>query len=122
MKARRIEEVEAEVGGVESHDFYCAPLSVRTYDRISYRRYGMNLTVYIPRSLQRTLRQRAQAAGLTPARYLQQLLRQDVEAGPKEFSANFANLAGSWDDERAANDVIRDIENNRIDSERLELA
>lgn len=81
----------------------------------------MNLTVYIPRSLQRTLRQRAQAAGLTPARYLQQLLRRDIEEGPTEFSSQFADLAGSWDDERAANDVIRDIESNRIDSERLEL-
>ena len=81
----------------------------------------MNLTVYIPRSLQRTLRQRAQAAGITPARYLQQLLRQDIEDGPTEFSTRFAALAGSWDDERAANDVIRDIESKRVDSERPEL-
>jgi hypothetical protein len=81
----------------------------------------MNLTVYIPRSLQRTLRQRAQAAGLTPARYLQHLLRQDVEAGPQEFSANFAALAGSWEDDRASTEIVRDIENNRIDAERPEM-
>ncbi len=81
----------------------------------------MNLTVYIPRSLQRTLRQRAQAAGLTPARYLQHLLRQDVEAGPQEFSANFAALAGSWEDDRAAADVVRDIEDHRVNSERASL-
>ena len=81
----------------------------------------MNLTVYIPRSLQQTLRQRAQAAGLTPARYLQHLLRQDVEAGPQEFSANFAALAGSWEDDRAAADVVRDIEDHRVNSERASL-
>ena len=82
----------------------------------------MNLTVYIPRSLQRTLRQRAQAAGLTPARYLQQLLRRDVEGGATEFSSQFAALAGSWEDDRAADNIIRDIEANRMDSERPELA
>lgn len=81
----------------------------------------MNLTVYIPRSLQRTLRQRAQAAGLSPARYLQQLLRRDVEDGATRFSSQFAALAGSWDDDRAAHDIIRDIEDNRIGSERQEL-
>jgi len=81
----------------------------------------MNLTVYIPRSLQRTLRQRAQAAGLTPARYLQQLLRRDVEDGPTEFSSRFAALAGSWEDDREADNIVRDIEDNRMDSERPEL-
>jgi hypothetical protein len=81
----------------------------------------LNLTVYIPRSLQRTLRQRAQAAGLTPARYLQQLLRRDIEDGPREFSARFAALAGSWEDDRAAADIVRDIEDNRIDAERPEM-
>ena len=81
----------------------------------------MNLTVYIPRSLQRTLRQRAQAAGLTPARYLQRLLRQDIESGPQEFSARFAALAGSWEDDRSAADIVRDIEDNRIDAERPEM-
>jgi len=81
----------------------------------------MNLTVYIPRSLQRTLRQRARAANLTPARYLQHLLRQDVEEGPIEFSERFAALAGSWEDDRAAGDIVRDIKDHRIDSERPEL-
>ena len=81
----------------------------------------MNLTVYIPRSLQRSLRQRAQAADLTPARYLQQLLRQDVEDGPIEFSGRFSALAGSWEDDRAASDIVRDIEDHRIDSKRPEL-
>ena len=81
----------------------------------------MNLTVYIPRSLQGTLRQRAQAAGLTPARYLQQLLRQDIEDGPQEFSARFAALAGSWEDDRTAADIVRDIEDHRFNSERTRL-
>ena len=81
----------------------------------------MNLTVYIPRSLQEKLRQRAQAAKLTPARYLQQLLRQDIEDGPQEFSARFADLAGSWEDDRAATDIVRDIEDNRVDAERPEM-
>ena len=78
----------------------------------------MNLTVYIPRSLQDKLRQRARAAKLTPARYLQQLLRRDIEDGPREFSQRFAALAGSWEDDRAADKIIRDIEDNRIDTER----
>lgn len=81
----------------------------------------MNLTVYIPRSLQDKLRQRARAAKLTPARYLQQLLRQDIEDGPREFSARFAALAGSWEDDRPAADIVRDIEDNRIDAERPEM-
>jgi len=81
----------------------------------------MNLTVYIPRSLQQTLRQRAKAAKLTPARYLQHLLRKDVDDSPKEFSARFAALAGSWEDDRAADDIVRDIEDHRIDAERPNL-
>ena len=81
----------------------------------------MNLTVYIPRSLQDKLRQRARAANLTPARYLQQLLRQDIEEGPQEFSPRFAALAGSWEDDRTAADIVRDIEDNRIDAERPEM-
>jgi hypothetical protein len=81
----------------------------------------MNLTVYIPRSLQDKLRQRARAAKLSPARYLQQLLRQDIEDGPREFSAHFAALAGSWEDDLPATDIVRDIEDNRIDAERPEM-
>ncbi|MEE4271158.1 MAG: hypothetical protein V2I67_05770 [Thermoanaerobaculales bacterium] len=81
----------------------------------------MNLTVYIPRSLQDKLRQRARAAELSPARYLQQLLRQDIDASPAEFSNRFAALAGSWNDNRSAQDIIRDIEENRIDAERPEM-
>jgi hypothetical protein len=81
----------------------------------------MNLTVYIPRSLQRALRQRAADAELTPARYLQQLLRQDIEDGPREFSERFAALAGSWDDDRSSTAIVRDIEDNRIDAERPEI-
>lgn len=81
----------------------------------------MNLTVYVPRSLQRSLRRRAEASKLTPARYLQHLLRQDIEGGLTEFSSRFAALAGSWQDDRSAAEVARDIEDNRIDSERPEL-
>jgi hypothetical protein len=81
----------------------------------------VNLTVYIPRSLQRALRDRARAADLTPARYLQQLLRQDIEDGRTEFSARFVALAGSWEDDRTADDVMRDIDDSRIDPERPEL-
>jgi hypothetical protein len=81
----------------------------------------MNLTVYVPRSLQRSLRRRAEAAKLTPARYLQHLLRQDIEEAVTEFSPRFAALAGSWQDDRSAAEVARDIEDNRIDSERPEL-
>ena len=82
----------------------------------------MNLTVYIPRSLQEKLRQRARAAKLTPARYLQHLLRRDIEDGPQAFSSRFAALAGSWEDDRAATDIVRDIEDNRIDAERREIS
>jgi hypothetical protein len=81
----------------------------------------MNLTVYIPRSLQQKLRQRARAEKLSPSRYLQHLLRQDIEDGPQEFSARFAALAGSWEDDRASTDIVRDIEDNRIDAERPEM-
>ena len=81
----------------------------------------MNLTVYIPRSLQDKLRQRARAANLTPARYLQHLLRRDIEDGPREFSTRFAALAGSWEDDRAATEIVRDMEDNRIDAERPEM-
>ena len=101
---------------------FTEPLSpVGIYDIISYRRYIVNLTVYIPRSLQRALRQRAQSADLTPSRYLQQLLREDIEDGPQEFSARFAALAGSWEDDRTAADIVRDIEDHRVNSERTSL-
>jgi len=96
-------------------------LAEKVYDRISYRSIVMNLTVYIPRSLQEKLRQRARAEKLSPSRYLQQLLRQDFEDGPQEFSARFAALAGSWEDDRSSTEIVRDIEDNRIDAERPEM-
>ena len=81
----------------------------------------MNLTVYVPRSLQRALRERARAADLSPARYLQHLLRQDVEKDPEEFSARFAALAGSWEDDRPTVDIVRDIDEHRTSADRPEL-
>ena len=45
----------------------------------------------------------------------------DIEDGPREFTERFAALAGSWEDDRPAADIVRDIEDNRIDAERPEM-
>lgn len=78
----------------------------------------MNLTVYVPRELESSLKARAEAAGLSPALFVQTVLRDALAAEPASFSKSFASLAGSWEDERTAEEVIRDIKNHRANSRR----
>ena len=78
----------------------------------------MNLTLYVPRDLESPLKARAEAAGLTPALFVQTVLRDALAADPASFSRSFAALAGSWEDERSADEIIRDIKDHRTNSRR----
>lgn len=72
----------------------------------------MKLSVYVPKRLEEKLREEAEAAEVTPARLIQELV-EDLDAAPRRFSADFLALAGSWEDDRGTEEILRDIEESR---------
>ena len=74
----------------------------------------MKLSVYAPKRFE-------DKAEPTPARLIQDLVEDHLDAAPRRFSAEFLALAGSWEDDRSTEEIIRDIEESRLDAERPEL-
>ena len=81
----------------------------------------MNVTVYVPKELEEELKRRAKDAGMTPSLLIQSVLRTALLHKPERFSDAFASLAGSWDDQRGAQEIIEDIKKHRRDLVRSEL-
>lgn len=81
----------------------------------------MKLSVYVPKRLEERLREEAEAAEVTPSRLIQELVEEHLDAAPRRFSAEFLDLAGSWEDDRSTEEIIRDIEDSRLDTDRPEL-
>jgi len=52
----------------------------------------------------------AEERSMTPSLFAQPLLRERFEQQPRHFSSAFAGLAGSWEDERSAEEICRDLE------------
>ena len=82
----------------------------------------MNVTVYVPKSIEAILKAAAEQARITPARFVQRLIKRELEGEQRSFSEGFVALAGSWEDERTPEQIIQDIENHRLDARRQELA
>lgn len=78
----------------------------------------MNLTVYVPKELEDELQRRARQAGVTPSLFVQSVLRAALAERPASFSPAFRALAGAWEDERSADEVIADIRANRTATKR----
>jgi hypothetical protein len=78
----------------------------------------MNVTGYIPKSLEAKLHSRARRARVTPSLYSQSVIRQALDEEPARFSESFIALAGSWEDNRDAEQVIADIRGHRDDPSR----
>lgn len=78
----------------------------------------MKLSVYVPKQLEDRLRREAAAAALTPSRFIQGLLEAELRRGPRRFSDTFASLAGSWEDRRSTEEILRDLEQSRHDADR----
>jgi hypothetical protein len=81
----------------------------------------MKISVYIPKDLEVPLRERAAEVGESPSLFVQSLLRQRLEGPGKTFSEEFAALAGSWEDDRSVEEIVRDVEENRTSALRSEL-
>ncbi|MDA8017196.1 MAG: hypothetical protein MPN21_07075 [Thermoanaerobaculia bacterium] len=81
----------------------------------------MKLSVYVPKELEEPLRARADAEGMSPALYVQSVLRGDIEGHRREWSDEFRALAGSWKDDRSTEEIVRDIEESRISTQRAAL-
>lgn len=81
----------------------------------------MKISVYVPKRFESRLREEAEAADVTPSRLVQELVEEHLGSSRRRFSAEFLALAGSWEDDRSTEEIIRDIENARLDSERDEL-
>jgi hypothetical protein len=81
----------------------------------------MKISVYVPKELEEPLREEAAEAGESPPLFLQSLLRERLQGRRKSFSEEFAALAGSWEDDRPADEIIRDIEESRRSSHRSAL-
>ncbi len=78
----------------------------------------MKLSVYVPKDLEEPLRRQAEAAELTPSRFIQSVLEQELRRSPKRFSEAFLALAGSWEDRRSTEEILREIEESRRDAAR----
>ena len=81
----------------------------------------MKISVYVPKELEKSLREQARERSMTPSLYVQSLVRERFEQEPKRFASAFASLAGSWEDERSAEEVCRDLEQSRRDASRSAL-
>ena len=81
----------------------------------------MNVTVYVPKSIEGLLKTAAELARVTPARYVQRLIKRELEGDERSFSEGFIALAGSWEDDRTSEQIIQDISNNRLDTRRQDL-
>lgn len=69
----------------------------------------MHMTVYIPKALEAALKRRSEEARTTSSLLVQAIVRRELEAAPQRFSARFAALAGSWEDDRGADEIVADI-------------
>ena len=81
----------------------------------------MKLSVYVPKDLQQSLIRRARGDGLSPSRFVQELIRKCLRAEERRFSDEFFALAGSWEDDRTAEALCRDIEASRVNPDRTRL-
>jgi hypothetical protein len=70
----------------------------------------MKLSVYVPKRLEEKLREEAEAAEVTPAHLIQELVEHRLDAVPRRFSADFLALAGSWEDDSSTEEILRDTE------------
>ena len=77
----------------------------------------MKISIYIPKDLEKPLLAEAREAGESPSLFVQSLVRDRLEGKREAFSDEFAALAGSWEDIRSVDEIIRDIEGSRTSSE-----
>ncbi|MCP3959357.1 MAG: hypothetical protein GY719_16025 [bacterium] len=78
----------------------------------------MKISVYVPKELEGRLREKAEERSMTPSRFVQSLVRERFEQEPRRFTSAFAGLAGSWEDERSAEEICRELEQSRRDASR----
>ena len=78
----------------------------------------MKLSVYVPKDLEEPLRRQAAVANLTPSRLIQSLLEEELRRTPNCFSEAFLALAGTWEERRSTDEILREIETSRRDSHR----
>lgn len=81
----------------------------------------MKLSVNLPERMSDQLERRARRAGLAPADYVEKLVQQSLAQESPAFSEKFLSLAGSWEDERTTEEIVRDIEESRTIGRRPEL-
>lgn len=73
----------------------------------------MKLSIYVPKELEEPLEAEAAKRGESPSMFVQSLIRARLARGGRAFSEAFAALAGSWEDSRSADEIVRDIEESR---------
>lgn len=73
----------------------------------------MKLSIYVPKDLEEPLEAEAAKRGESPSMFVQSLVRARLERGGRSFSEDFAALAGSWEDDRSADEIVRDVEESR---------
>lgn len=73
----------------------------------------MKLSVYVPKELEEPLEAEAAKRGESPSLFVQSLIRERLARGGRTFSEAFTALAGSWEDSRSADEIVRDVEESR---------
>jgi hypothetical protein len=79
---------------------------------------AVKLSIYVPKDLEEPLTAEAAKRGESPSMFVQSLIRARLERGGRAFSDRFAALAGSWEDSRSADEIVRDIEESRQNARR----
>ncbi len=78
----------------------------------------MKISVYVPKELEDRLQEQAEEQSMTPSLFVQAVVRERLEREPRRFTPAFAALAGSWEDERSAAEICREMEESRRDAKR----
>lgn len=81
----------------------------------------MKLSIYVPKDLEESLAAEAAKRGESPSMFIQSLIRTRLERDGRTFSDRFAALAGSWEDSRSAEEIVRDVEESRRSARRPSL-
>lgn len=81
----------------------------------------MRLSVYIPKEIEGRLEEAAEESGLSVTKLIQEIVREKLESRRRSFSRRFLALAGSWEDDRSSEEILRDLRAARSGAQRATL-
>jgi hypothetical protein len=81
----------------------------------------VRLSVYIPKEIEGKLEEAAQESGMSITKLIQEMVREKLGSRQRSFSRRFLALAGSWEDDRNREEILRDLRAARVGTQRATL-